>query len=467
MPTSATSTQRPSPPGRVPAPDPESHRRFGTAPLPRVADWFAWLGGLGLGASAAFALSQDSLRSVTSMTGFLDAVGRLSGMVGTYLLLAMLLLMARIPWLERTVGQDRLTRWHRRIGAWPVVLIALHVVTLLFGYAAAAKTNVVNQAVTFLQHYPGMLMAFVGFGLLLLATTFSIPQIRRRLRYETWWTIHLAFYLAVALSFAHQVRTGIIFLGHPMTIAVWTRIFAAVASVLVLSRVVRPIVANLRYRLRVTSVKEVSPGVFALVMQGRHLDRLSVSGGQFFQWRFLAPGLLVHSHPYSLSALPSPPYLRMTVKSLGDQSSALARLRPGTRVFIEGPYGVFTRHQITAPAVTLIGAGVGVTPLRALLEDLPDDVPVTVLLRASTPEDLVHADEVRALVEERQGSFHTIVGPRQRTRLDRATLNRLAPHVRDSDVYICGPAGFTADVANAAASLGVPTSRIHQEKFSF
>src|SRR5665213_3793595 len=141
--------------------------------------------GIGLGASAAFALSQDSLHSVTSMAGFLDALGRLSGMVGTYLLLVMLLLMARIPWLERTIGQDRLTRWHRRIGAWPVVLITLHVVTLLVGYAAAAKTNVVNQAITFIQHYPDMLMAFVGFGLLLLATTFSIPQVRRRLRYET------------------------------------------------------------------------------------------------------------------------------------------------------------------------------------------------------------------------------------------------------------------------------------------
>jgi len=435
--------------------------------MPRVADWFAWLGGLGLGASAAFALSQDSVHSVTSTAGLLDAVGRLSGMVGTYLLLVMLLLVARIPWLERTIGQDRLTRWHRRIGAWPVVLITVHVLTLLFGYAATAKTNAVNQAIAFIQHYPDMLMAFVGFGLLVLATTFSIPQVRRRLRYETWWTIHLGFYLAVALSLAHQVRTGIIFLGHPVTVAVWTRIFAAVASVLLLSRVVRPIVANLRYRLRVTSVEEVSPRVFAVVMRGHHLERLSVSGGQYFQWRFLAPGLLLHSHPYSLSALPNPPYVRVTVKSLGDQSSALARLRPGTRAFIEGPYGVFTRHQITAPAVTLIGAGVGVTPLRALLEDLPHDVAVTVLLRGSTPEDLVHADEVRALVEQRQGTFRTILGPRQRARLDRNTLNELAPLVRDSDVYVCGPAGFTDDVAKAAADLGVPTTRIHQEEFSF
>jgi predicted ferric reductase len=435
--------------------------------MPRVADVFAWLGGLGLGASAAFALSQDSLHSVTSTSGLLDAVGRLTGMVGTYLLLVMLLLMARIPWLERTIGQDRLTRWHRRIGAWPVVLITVHVFTLLFGYAAITKKNVVNQALTFIQHYPDMLMAFAAFGLLVLATTFSVPQVRRRLRYETWWTIHLAFYLAVALSFAHQVHTGIIFLGHPLTIAVWTRIFAAVAIVLVLSRVVRPVAANVRYRLRVTSVEEVSPGVFAIVMRGNRLERLNVSGGQYFQWRFLAPGLLLHSHPYSLSALPNPPFLRMTVKSLGDQSAALAHLRPGTRVFFEGPYGVFTRHKITTPTVTLIGAGVGVTPLRALLEDLPAGVGVSVVLRASTPEDLVHASEMRALVAERHGVFHELVGSRQHVKIDRTTLGRLLPRLNASDVYICGPQQFTNDVAFAASGLGVPENRIHVEEFAF
>src|SRR5664280_3856075 len=123
MSTSTKQTTRSPLPVRASVLPAVPHRGSGPAPMPRVADWFAWLGGLGLGASAAFALSQDSLNSVTSMAGFLDAIGRLSGMVGTYLLLVMLLLMARIPWLERTIGQDRLTRWHRRIGAWPVVLI--------------------------------------------------------------------------------------------------------------------------------------------------------------------------------------------------------------------------------------------------------------------------------------------------------------------------------------------------------
>ena len=74
------------------------------------------------------------------------------------------------------------------------------------------------------------------------------------------------------------------------------------------------------------------------------------------------------SNPYSLSAPADPRMMRFTVKDLGDHSTALARLTPGTRVFAEGPYGTFTGHRRTQRRkVLLIAAGVGITPLRALV----------------------------------------------------------------------------------------------------
>lgn len=435
--------------------------------MPRVADALAWIGGIGLGASAAFALSQDSLSSVQSLAGALDAVGRLSGMVGTYLLIVMLMLMSRLPWLERTVGQDRLTSWHRRIGGWPVVLIAVHVSTLLYGYALVARVSVISQAVTFIRHYPDMLSAFVAFALIVVASVVSIPYVRRRLHYETWWTVHLAFYVAVALAFSHQVHTGVIFIGYPLARELWTSAFVITAITLVGSRIVMPLWLNLRHQLRVVSVHETSPGVYAVTMEGRNLERLAVSGGQFFQWRFLSPGLILHSHPYSLSALPRPPYLRVTIKGLGDQSSAVAHLREGTRVFIEGPYGVFTSHQLTTTSATLVAAGVGITPLRALLEDLPEYMAVTVIVRASCADELVHHDEVKDLVAGRGGTLHEVIGPRNKVRLNRTTLSKLAPDIRSGDLYICGPSGFTHEVIHAARALGIAPSRIHCEEFSF
>ena len=144
----------------------------------------------------------------------------------------------------------------------------------------------------------------------------------------------------------------------------------------------------------VTEVRPEGPGVVSVILTGRDLDRLPVSGGQFMLWRFLTPRMWWQAHPFSLSALPQPPYLRLTVKGVGDFSQSLARLRPGTKVAIEGPYGAFTRYAQRRPKALLIAAGIGVTALRALLEDLPRGSAPVVLLRASAAEDLVLGTEV-------------------------------------------------------------------------
>jgi predicted ferric reductase len=401
------------------------------------------------------------------VAGGLDAVGRLSGMVGTYLMLVMLVLIARIPWLERTVGQDRLIKWHRKISAWPIFLILVHVGTITWGYARASKIGLWSQYLAFLQHYSDMVEASIALVLLLVLAVTSYPTIRRKLRYEVWWTIHLSAYVAMALAFLHQVHTGIVFIGHPLAIAVWTGVFALVALSVIGGRVAHPLWFNLKHQLRVHSVEEVARGVYSVVIKGKNVQDLAVSGGQFFQWRFLAPGLLLHSHPYSLSALPNAPYLRVSVKSLGDQSSAVAQLTPGTRVFVDGPYGVFTRHKQMANRALLIGAGVGVTPLRALLEDLPQNVKVTVILRGSSEADLVHREEMKNLVTARRGTYHEVVGSRSEVELDAVLLRKLVATVASSDIYICGPQGFTASVVQAALANGASRDRIHQEEFSF
>jgi ferredoxin-NADP reductase len=307
----------------------------------------------------------------------------------------------------------------------------------------------------------------VGFGLLVMAGLTSIKIARSRLRYETWWVVHLYTYLGLALAFAHQIVTGAAFVGHPLTRLIWIEIWALTAGLVLVFRVVQPIVRSLRHQLRVVSVAQEGPGVFSVVCRGRRLDRLAVSGGQFFLWRFLARELWWQAHPYSLSALPRPPYIRVTVKALGDQSRAILELASGTRVAIEGPYGAFTRHARTSDRVALIGAGVGITPLRALLEDLPGRTHVVVIVRASAVEDLVLREEVAALVARRGGQLHEIVGPRNRIRFDARLLHRLVPDVAERDIYVCGPDGFRDNIVDAALRLGVTEEQIHQEAFGF
>jgi predicted ferric reductase len=437
------------------------------APDRRRADLILVLLAVGLGVTVFLAISAESRGALAAPGGVATALGRFAGLVGTYLLLLMVVLVSRLPVLERVVGQDRLLRWHRRLGPWPIPLIAAHAVLITIGYAQLAHTGALHQLGVFLGSYPNVLAATVAFGLLLLAGVTSWRVLRRKVRYETWWAIHLYFYLALALAFAHQLTTGASFVAHPLARVYWILVWLATAGTVVVFRIGLPVWRSLRHSLRVVTVRPEGPGVISLVCKGRRLDRLSVAGGQFMQWRFLARGLWWQAHPYSLSAMPSPPFVRVTVKTTGDHGAALARLRPGARVAIEGPYGAFTKHARAHDAVALVGAGVGITPIRALLEDLPAGVDVVVVLRASSAEDLVLRQEIAALVAERSGVLYELIGSRSVVPADAASLARLVPDISRRDLYVCGPPGYVDAVVDAARTLGTPVDRIHRESFTF
>jgi predicted ferric reductase len=442
-------------------------RRSAPAPRPVVVDVCAALAGLGFGAVLAAVVTGESAGALRAPGGLLTAAGRFAGFTGAYLILIMVVLVARLPWLERATGQDRLVRWHRQVSPWALGLIAAHVVLITLGYAQAAQSGAMHEVWVLLTSYPDMLAAFAGFGLLVLAGVTSVRIVRQRLKYETWWVVHLYLYLGLALASFHQIATGVSFIGHPLVRDLWILIWAATAGMVALFRVLLPIGRSLRHQLRVVEIRPEAPGVVSVICQGRRLDRLPVSGGQFFLWHFLTRDMWWQGHPYSLSALPTRDYLRITIKGLGDQSRAAARLRPGTRVAIEGPYGAFTGQARTSDAVVLIGAGVGVTPLRAMLEDLPSRTDVVVVLRASTVDDLIHRREMAELVYQRGGRLCEVVGPRHRVRFDAHTLSRMVPDIAVRDVYVCGPGEFSSQVARIARRLRVSSEQIHIEAFGF
>jgi ferredoxin-NADP reductase len=445
----------------------ELRHRLPSKPRPGVVDALAVLAGLGLGAVVALGVGSESAGSLGAAGGWTTAAGRITGLVAMYAMVVLVLLVARVPQLERAVGMDRLVAWHRRLGPLPLYLIVAHGVLITVGYAQAARDGVLHQLGQLLWTYPGILAATVGSGLLVAAGVTSYKKAKRRLAYETWWSVHLYTYLALFVSFGHQIGTGAAFVGHPAATLFWKALFWGTAAVVVTFRAGLPLWRTLRHRVRVVGVTPAGPQLFSVLLSGRRLDRLPIAGGQFLQWRFLQRGMWWQAHPYSLSAAPSRRHLEITVKVLGDHSAALAALRPGTRVAIEGPYGAFTADHRASDRVLLVGAGVGATPIRALLQELPLEADVVTVLRASTPEELALRDEIADEVARRRGSHHELVGPRDGVDLSPAGLHRLAPDLADRDVFVCGPDGFTGAIVAAALEAGVPRARIHHETFDF
>jgi predicted ferric reductase len=446
---------------RPPSPSLRSGR-----PRPWIADAALGVAGLGFGAIVGLAVTAETHSELVAPGGIVTFIGSVTGLVGMYLALVMVLLVSRIPPVERVLGLGGLLRWHRWLSPWPLSLIALHSVFTTVGYAQAARTGVGHEIGSLLNGYPGMVTATVALGLMMAAGIASIRAIRTRLRRETWWTLHLVMYLALALSFSHVIVLGPSFVGHPLTQLVWSLVWAATAGVVIAFRFGLPAFRSMRHRLRVVEVRTETDGVVSVICEGRRLERLPVSGGQFLCWRFLQKGIWWQAHPYSLSARPTQNQLRLTVKNRGDHSGGLAMLKPGTRIAIEGPYGAFTAHAQRRERAVLIAGGIGVTATRALLEDLPHSTRPLVILRVSRDADAVLEEELAELTRKAGGRLHVIVGPRETARLNASRLRELVPGIAERDVYVCGHDDFVREMVALVQRLGVPADAIHYEAYS-
>jgi ferredoxin-NADP reductase len=134
-------------------------------------------------------------------------------------------------------------------------------------------------------------------------------------------------------------------------------------------------------------------------------------------------------------------------------------------VFAEGPYGAFTSSRRGRRGVLLIGGGVGITPVRALMEELRGDV--VAVYRANQWEDTVLAAELRHLADRKGARLHMVVGPIDDRLLSAAHLASIVPDVRKRDVFVCGPPGMTEAVLATLRALDVPADQCHAERFAF
>jgi predicted ferric reductase len=398
----------------------------------------------------------------------LTAAGRVTGLLGTYLVVMGVLLISRVTWIDRLIGMDRLALWHRRIGQYSVSLLVAHAVLIIWGYAVTANTGLWSETKSVVLNYTDMLAATVGLGLLVAIGVVSARAVRRRVSYQSWYFIHLYAYLALALSFAHQFATGADFATHPLNRALWIALYAGVGGLLIAYRVVKPIRHAFRHDLRVVSLHREAPDAVSVYLSGRRLQELTAESGQFFMWRFLTRKGWWQAHPYSLSAAPNGQWLRVTVKSLGDHSRDMPKLRPGVRVLPEGPYGAFTARRRRLRKVLLIAGGVGITPLRALFESLPGrGSDITLLYRVSRPEDILFGQELDEIARVRGSRVGYLVGSRAEHPefLTAPHLHALVPDITRHDVFVCGPASMLETVNAALAELGVPHRQIHRESF--
>jgi predicted ferric reductase len=422
----------------------------------------------GLATSVSLWLFDTQAGAVNDTATLMLAGGRITGLIGGYVLFIQLLMMSRVSWLEEWVGARDLLRWHRWLGTSLVVFVLAHIVLITFGYAKTADTGVVDQGWTIITTFPDMLKATAATIILVVIALISIRAARSKLPYELWHLIHLTSYLILLLGYGHQVATGADLSGKFASVF-WPGLTALTISALVWGRLVEPLWLNIRHRFEVAEVVAEGANTFSIYIDGKNLDKLPAQAGQFMRWRFLTRNGWWQSHPFSLSAAPNSEWLRLTVTAVGGHTSRLGMMQPGTPVWAEGPFGTFTAQRRTRRRALLIAGGSGIAPIRALLEDMPPDT--IVIYRASRPDELVFRGELEELADRRDAWVRYIVGSRNdpgpRRLFTPEGLIGLVPDVSRRDVYLCGPPGLVEAAVSTLRELDVPDSQLHLDPFEF
>lgn len=400
------------------------------------------------------------------------AAARLCGLAAGYLGVVQVLLAARIPWFEHTVAMRPARLIHVGCGLSFLAVTAAHAVLAVASNAAAVGTPFASGLIGVVVDLPYVWLAVIGLVLLLVATVSSVPALRRTMSYGWWHLLHLVVYPGIAISFAHQLY-GPDLLSSPVRV-LWTGLHLAALGTLGWYRILAPVRLTLRHQFTVAAVEAEAPGIVSIIVSGQALDAVGARPGQYFRLRALDWPMWWHSHPFSLSAAPRPDELRFTVKAVGDYSDAMAGLTPGRWLLVSGPYGALTAQARERRPVLLVAGGMGIAPLRALFEDVDDDLAVTLLYRTERADQIVFRTELDDLAGDLDATVHYLTGPAptgdggdQDDPLSCHRLTTLVPQLADHDAYVCGPPGMVATTVRSLRAAGLDRHHIHAETSTF
>ena len=420
------------------------------------------LGG-GLGIVLVMPILDGTIREIHAPGGWTLFLSSATGLLGTYLALLMVLMAARVPVLERVAGRGTVMGWHRHLSVWTLLLIFAHVLLSVVAYSMVAHVGAVHELVALTSTYPFMWEATVAVVIMIAVGGISIPQARERISRESWWLVHLLIYVALIISFFHEVVLGPDFVGHPQAQITWSVAWILAGLAVVTFRVGLPWVRSRRHALRVVEVAPAASGALTVVLAGRDLDRLGFMGGQFFEWRFLTPGRWWQAHPFTVSGRLGRDRVRLTVDRVGDFTEGLVSLPIGTTVAFEGPYGSLTARARRHRMALLIAGGVGATAIRSLLDDIPAEAEPVVVMRARSREHLLLLDEIEEMAEQRRGRVYLLLGPRDQVALQ--TIAETVADFRERDIFIAGSEGFVNTLSAILHQLGARKASIHVEAY--
>jgi len=416
-----------------------------------------------------------SARSFSLGFGFsLIAIGRLLGLSAVFLVLLQVLLIGRTIWVEQLFGLDKLSRLHHRSGTYAIYLILLHPIFITAGYAINSKTAFFSQLIIFITTWKYVLLAALALLLFAAIVIISLVIVRNRLKYETWYYVHVFVYAAILLAYFHQLAWGGDFITKGFA-TYWIILYLFVLLNLLIFRVARPLINMATHDFIVQRIERETHNTVSVYITGKNLESFPLHPGQFMIFRFFAKGFWQQAHPFSASGfdLYDKKYIRITVKASGDFTSEMHKLPAGTKVLIDGPHGVFTSRFAKHEKFLFIAGGVGITPIRSLIEGCAINKEDALLLYANKArKDIIFEKELENMEKKYPDikMVHILSDEKEWKGeigyIDNEKIFRYCPDIKHREIYLCGPLPMMDSILIALKELQIPKQNIHYEKFS-
>lgn len=404
-----------------------------------------------------------------SKSDILIGIARISGLLSAFFVLLQLILIGRIKWLERVYGLDKLSHSHHLTAFLSMFFIFTHALLVISGYSLGSSVGFFAQIGNFIKYYE-LLSTITALFLFSFVFVSSLVIVFKKLKYETWYFVHVSSYLAILLAFGHQMELGGDFIGNPTFQAYWILLYIFSLGNLFFYRFFLPGYYFYKHRFVVEKVEQENDMTTSVYISGKNLDKFKYNAGQFAIWRFLDNKRFLQAHPFSFSSNPNDKYLRITAKNLGDFTSEMKNIKVGTKVIVDGPHGIFTTKRTTNKKLAFIAGGVGITPIHSMLSNMDQNYQSILFNCTRTTSDILFQKELPKLQEKNIKIINVLSVEKNNQAesgyIDEEKIKRLMPDYLERDFYVCGPKPMLKLTRKILADIGVSKSKIYFEKFS-
>lgn len=394
------------------------------------------------------------------------------GFLGLAMMALQFALTARINQIEASYGIDLILQFHRYISLAAFVFIILHPLILL-----VIRTDETLQLLSFFQAPWRARFAVLGTLALIILVVTSIWRKQLNIQYENWRILHsIMAVLAIGFGLAHALGVSY-YLSLFWKGVLWSGIAVFALWLLVYVRLVKPYFMQKKPYLVETVVPQRGD-VWNLVLRPRGHEGLRFQPGQFAWIALEISPFRMREHPFSFaSSAETPDRIEFGIKALGDFTKTIKDVKPGTKAFLDGPYGVFTsdRYENTAGFVFIAG-GIGITPIYSILltlADRDDERPMTLIYSSKTWEDITYREEINALKNRLDLTvIHVLREPPDNWSgesgyVDKELLSRYIPkRPATRNYFICAAPKMMDRVEQALHDLDVPVTHVHMEHYN-